>query len=352
MVSELARQESDITPEIEQAVASTFDSDREQQEELEEEGLIGPDNPEGLEEDDSDDTEDSEEASAPQGEDEEGVTEDAEEDAEEETDSTEETEADESTAEVAPNHRLAARQFGWTDDQIDAFAKANPELASQTFDQLAGMFAPLSRPLSDNPLPPQPGMQAVPQQAAQEQNPSALDQLYGNLEEFADNNGEDLVEKFLKPLKEEVIEPLRQMQQASEAARQQSVANEATTAIERVTGDFREMYCTDGSRDAEQEAAVMQLALTADQLRAGADAQGRELSVSQAIEQAHLILSHGRTAEASRKQVAGKVQKRNKAITARPTKRRSPVLSGAPSEKKAAQAVQQFWVNQGDDVEL
>jgi hypothetical protein len=263
-----------------------------------------------------------------------------------------ETPAEPAAAGLDPNLRLVAQSFGWTDAKIDALLAADRELAEQTFTQLADAYTNLSRQFTGTPASPVAPATQDPATATQSQAPaSGLDALYANLESFADANGEELVEKFLKPLQAEVIQPLRQMQASMEASYRQQVANEAQTAITRLAGDFGSLYGAGNQRSAEQQAQVTKLATLADQVRAGAKMQGQELSVTEAINRAHLILSADLRVAEGRKQVTAQVQKRAKTITARPTMRRQVAAVAAKGDEAAAGAVGAFWANLGEDAE-
>lgn len=233
---------------------------------------------------------------------------------------------------VDPNHRFAAQQFGWTDEQIDSFAKANPELAASTFTNLLGAFTNLSRqamPATAQRLPQQ-------QQTTQPQAPvSRLDTLYANLKNFAEENGDTMVEQLLKPLHEEVIIPFRQIQAELAVAKTQAVRSEVNTVVADLAKQFPTVYGSEKTTLVQQQTR-QQLYQMADQFRAGANLQGKEMSVSDALKRAHLVLTADQRIAEGRKQVVQQVQKRNKSITARPTQRRTPSAMGVSKGNDAA----------------
>lgn len=266
----------------------------------------------------------------------EGIPEDGETaapEAEVETEEVGETPEAEAAVEspIDPNHRFAAQQFGWTDEQIDSFAKANPELAATTFNNLLGAFTNLSRQAMPATAhrPPQ-------QQTAQPQAPiSRLDTLYANLKTFAEENGDTMVEQLLKPLHEEVIIPFRQIQAELAVAKTQAVRSEVSTVVADLAKQFPTVYGTEKTTLVQQQTR-QQLYQMADQFRAGANLQGKEMSVTDALKRAHLVLTADQRIAEGRKQVVQQVQKRNKSITARPTQRRTPSAMGVSKGNDAA----------------
>lgn len=257
------------------------------------------------------------------------------------------------TIDLDPTLRRAAQQFGWDDEAIDAFVAANPEMGVATFQRLADTFGNLSSQFTGQSPQVAPAPTQAPQQAPQSPAVSGLDKLFSEegLQAFADANGDDLVETFLKPFKSEVYEPLKAMQASAEAAERQALANEAQTAIARLGSDYASLY-GGATRTPEQQQAVNQLAAVADQLRAGARLQGQELSVTAAIDRAHLILSAEQRKADGRKEVQKSVQSRAKSLTSKPTMRRSKATEAKPGDSSAAAAVETFWQNVGEDVEF
>lgn len=307
------------TPPSPREVARREQVKREQAEELDESGQTGPNNPEGHAAPEAVETDTTETEDEPEG--------------EEQT----ETPASSAIPSLDPNLRFVAQQFGWTDEKIDKLNKADPELAADTFTQLASAYTNLSRQY----VVPQGQPPAAPQPVAQPQAPaSKLDQLYADLSSFAEENGDTIVERLLKPLRDEVIEPVRRMQAALEVQQQAAVRAEVQSTLSALTGQFGDVYGKDDATlTPQQQQSRVNLAGIADQIRAGAKMQGRELSVKEALNRAHLIVTADRRDEAVRTQVRDQVQKRNRQITARPTARQAPKAAlGKRSDNAAMEA--------------
>jgi hypothetical protein len=298
---------------------------KEQAEELDEEGLTGADDPEGH-----------------------GKPEETPKEGEDAEEGEPADDKDGQTAEAPtldPNLRFVAQQFGWSDEKIDKLLKADPELAQDTFTNLSDAYTNLSRqmlPQGDSQGLPgtQPGSMTAQQQATT----SPLDTLLSDkaLAQFAEANGEEIVEKFLKPFAQErqaLKAELSEMKAYVEVQQRRAVATEATTVLEKLSGQFADLYGKDTLQLSDpQKQARTNLAGIADQLRAGAKSQGRELSVSEALNRAHLIVSAGHRQQAVRKQVTEQVQRRSKQISAKPTQRRNPTTAGGRSDAAAIEA--------------
>lgn len=246
-----------------------------------------------------------------------------------------ETPADEQVIDAAvepldPNLRFAAQQFGWTDDKIDALHAANPEMAVGTFQNLLSAFQNLSRqqlvPQAQNP---------AAQAAAAQQQQSKFEKLIGNLKQFEEVNGEPLGE-MLRILHEEVYQPLRQIQAEYQVQKQQAVAAEATTTTGSLSEKFPDFYGKDDKLTLVHQQNRASLYQIADQLRSGAHQQGKDMSVRDAINRAHLIVTADMRVAEGRKQVAAQVTKRSKSITARPTQRVNPKSAGVSKGDGAA----------------
>lgn len=241
-----------------------------------------------------------------------------------------------------PNLRyFASTALKWTDEKIDKLFKADPELATDTIQNLAATYKNLSQQL----LQPQtsqvaPVTPAVEKPLAQPASPtSKLDHIYANLNEFAEANGEELTE-FIKALKAEIIDPWRTEQAKIEARTNELSKTEARQTFGTLSTKFTDLYGEQGkARSPEQQTAVADLAEVADQLRAGAKARGQDLSVADAINRAHLLVSHEYTQQTVRKSIKEQVQKRAKGLSARPTQRSNPVLSSGKSREAAKDAL-------------
>jgi uncharacterized phage infection (PIP) family protein YhgE len=219
---------------------------------------------------------------------------------------------------ITDDQRDIAKFFGFTDEKLDKLAAKDPELLNDTLSQLTTAYANLSR----SSLSAAPANEPAPQQVAPAQQVGevpSLDALYNNLKSFAEANGEEIVDKFLKPLQKEIIEPVRQMMAQLQVQQKQHIATEATGAFEKLSARSADHYGKGTTLTETQRQARHQVAQLADQLRTGAKMQGLDLSVSDAIHRAHLVLSADRQKAEVRAEIKGQVQKRAKAVTQRPT---------------------------------
>jgi hypothetical protein len=297
---------------------------KEQQDELEEEGLVSADDPDGT-------------GTAAKS-DEEKPGEQAD-DAAKKAAAAAAQEADK----VDPALRLAANEMGWTDEKINRLYKADPELAMETLNTLADTYTNLSRQYLTIPGSQQAAgtQQNATEQPAQQQAPtSQLDKFYSQIEAFAETNGEDLA-NFAKALKKELIEPVREILASNKAKQEELYATEARTTVTALGDKFPQFYGgVEGKAltDVEKNNRAY-LGQVADQLRAGAKAQGRDMSIKDAITRAHLVVTAQYRDQIVRKQISGQVQTRQQQITAKPTQRRDPKLTNGRSVANATEAV-------------
>lgn len=288
-----------------------------QAEELEQEGLVSPDEPDGVEDP----------GSTPE------TTEQAEGEATE-TPAGETAEAEASS--IDPFHKWAAQQSGWTPEQISRLEKADPELAAQTFAGVANAYTALSRQAINQVVPGTAG-NSPEIAAAQASNPTPkLDKIVAGLTEFAEANGEDLA-GLVRALNEELITPYKASLARQQVVEQKAQAAEANNTFAAVSKEFPDFYGK-GNPNPVQQDRIQTLARLADQIRSGAKQQGREVSIADCVKQAHAVLTTDLRVANARKQVASQVQKRSKTISARPTQRTLPARSGPPSVAKAIAA--------------
>lgn len=251
------------------------------------------------------------------------------------------------TAELDPNLRFVAQFYGWDDARIDKLFAADPELATGTFEQLLNAFQAMSRQQGVGTLPPNAQQQRTqnpgPMVAQPNTQGSQLEALFANPKAFADANGEQLGQ-LLVGLQKEVYSPLQtalkqvaQIQAEYMVQKQQAVAAEATSATAGLAQKFPDVYGTDtGKLNLFQQQARQNLFTVADQMRAGAYQQGREMTVSDALNRAHLIVTAGKQQQQARQAVRSQVQQRSRKITARPTQRTNPRGVGVAQGNEAA----------------
>jgi hypothetical protein len=268
---------------------------------------------------------------------------------------------------LSPLHRKAAALNGWDSADIDAFYKADPAAAermferlhTQTLDQYRQLAASGQQVLNGNTTaaaPAQGNTPAAAAPAATTQAPAnALEALFTDkaLAEFAENNGEELVEKFLKPFRAQVYEPVMQMRQWYEAQQRDALKTQVEATFKGFEGDFGDIYGKGRDITPQQLDARSKVAMLADALAVGADKQGRSMSVQDALEAAHTLFTADKRAEIERRAILGKVQKRSASITSRPTQRREPrtVADGAgKSDQSAIEAYTALAAERGIEV--
>jgi len=235
---------------------------------------------------------------------------------------------------------FAETELGWSKDKIDRLVKADPEIATETISKLAESYTNLSRQFLNPASSVAPSTPAPEQQQpAQPQAPtSKLDEFFGKLNEFAEANGEELSD-FIKALKDEVVDGYREMRAAYEVQQKELLRTEARTVFTDLSKRFADLYGSEDKAATEkQNEAKQRLGELADQIRTAAKLQGRELSVREALNRAHLIVSADYRDAVVRKQITEQVQKRGNAITARPTQRRNPVTSASKTRATAEDA--------------
>lgn len=278
------------------------------------------------------------------GQDEDTILTDEKENTEEETDKEEKPVVADAAAPspLSPQLRYTAQTIlGWDDKKIDRLVKADPELAAETITELAESQANLSRQLLHPASQVAPGTQPVVQTPAQPEAPlSNLDKFHANLSEFAEANGEELTE-YVKALKAEVIDPVRAMFAQIEVQKQELSKTEARQTFTTLSDNFSDLYGKAGEALTPlQQKAKADLGEVADMIRAGSKLKGHEISVKDALNRAHLLVSHEYQQQAMRKSIKEQVQTRSKTLQAKPTNRVNPgVVTSGKSRASAEDAL-------------
>jgi hypothetical protein len=256
--------------------------------------------------------------------------------------------------------RQAAKRAGWSDAEIAEFAQANPEMAEKTFQRLhstqndlTARYARLGQQAHQdgNGQQPPAGRQGSGRQNASQNTGGGdlLTELYGDqMEALTAKYGEDFVDEVLKPL----TGPLEQAMTFVREQQQAVLMAEVDAFWKSQAGEFSDLYGDAGKTPtAQQMDARDNVALLADQIRSGAASQGIQMTVSEALERAHLVASAERLQELERKRLTSKVKKRSAQITARPTQRqRMAASTGKKSEQAAIEAYQQRAAELGLDL--
>lgn len=313
-----------------------------QEDELVEEGLTGPNNPDG-------DTPEADQAVA------------RKETAEEEGEEEEGEEAPAQTKEQAERQakldafdanlkQIAKELGGWSQEEIDEFIAASPALAKVTFSKMAAGYNALSQQYAQGA---RQGFQAPAQRPSQpavatpQVNP--LDDLLANPQKLAvlqEVAGKELTEGFIRPLLQERKAMLEDKSFIANLRRESLLReiNESFTGLAK--SGFESFYGENGGVTQDQQNNRFKVAQLADQIRAGAQLQGVNMGINEALRRAHLISTANQTQAQARKQVLKEVKKRSSQITARPTARRARPLA-IRGEDAALSAVENFWDSRG-----
>lgn len=245
---------------------------------------------------------------------------------------------------------IAKEQFGWTDEKIDRLAKADPELARETLETFAASYAAQTRQI----LTASPAVSAAdvnqvkPAPVAKPAAPAIPDAISdAALAKFAETNGQEAADA-IKAIRDYFAgelakrdEVLGKYETAQQQAELRTIATEAKATFDELSTKHPALYGkNDESLTVVQQGRRNELAQLADQLRAGAAAQGRQMTVRQAITNAHYILSRGAVAQEARQAVVSKVVQRSKQIVNKPTARVNP--NGAGQVKSDAAAMEAY----------
>lgn len=309
---------------------------RNQKDELEEEGVEGPNNPDGEEiEEEGKEKEASEEEVS---EDEDLTPEEA----------TEKARRQDILDKFDPNLKQIAKDLGaWSQNDIDDFIVSNPVLARITFAKISDGYNALSQQYARGAQAP---AQAPQQNAATNPSTSVLDDLLSDpkkLAQLQEVAGSELTEGFIKPM---LAERARQIEDRAfiDDLRKESFVrdiNETFTAF-GVNG-FSDFYGKNGEVNEKQQQNRFAVGQLADQIRTGAKAQNVSMTVREALQRAHLIATADTQKAQARREVQKQVQSRSRQITARPTARVQRVASSSNQEDTALQAVADFWSENG-----
>ena len=258
--------------------------------------------------------------------------------------------------------RHAAKRAGWSEDELDQFAASDPDLAVQTLTRLhnsqndltmqyarIGQFQNGQQPVG----PPTPGQEPQPEQppAAPPQVPQPakdlMEEIYGvgaatKLSKF----GDDFLEEVLNPMLSHMQRQLRPQQEIIEHYESEKQA-QMMGVFEGFLGDlgmeFEDLYGKGSTEQVRQSSEAQyqtreKLTVLADQVRAGAAAQGFDMSLEEALERGHLWLAGPQLEELTRKGIMQQAKSRSSQRTERPTQRRSaPGSVGGDKSIKSAE---------------
>ena len=272
----------------------------------------------------------------------------------------------------------AAKRRGWSEDRIQRLIKADEELAIDTFDQLlqdannlSQEYATLGRHVqqSNGQVPPQqagqadqqgqqPPQQQVPygqgQQPIQpgqqpQANPSGQQQG-GLLPKFSFQGeqtkglDEGFVQIVLTPIQEhmdrigQVLNNVVAGHDRFIQERQNEVLYQQIDSYFDGLGDgYQDLYGKGARSELNQQAmeSRRRVVREADAIRYGAMAQGRNVSVAEALEMAHSLVSTPHRDQAARRKITNGLQQRQAQVTVRPTNKtgKNEQVSDDPIER-------------------
>lgn len=323
---------------------------RNQADELEEEGLEGPDNPDGDAKPEAKEEEKDGTTEPPDEEEEKPVVE--EDDAEKQA----KDERQKLLDAFDPNLvRVAKELGGWKQVDIDEFIATNPVLARVTFSNMAAGYNALSlqyAQASRSGVAHPALAQQPPQAVATQQSMSALDELLAKPERLAalsEIAGKELTDAFIKPMLDERKQMVEDRAFIA-GLRRDAVIREINDSFTQIAKDgFEEFYGKNGEVTKDQNDNRFRVGQLADQVRAGAQMQGVNMSINEALRRAHLIVTADQTKQQARREVVQQVKKRSTQITARPTARKATAKSDSTSKSdaQALAVVEKFWDEMG-----
>jgi hypothetical protein len=241
--------------------------------------------------------------------------------------------------------QIAVELGGWSKDDVDAFVKENPTFARITFKKMADSYNALSSQYANAARNGAPALTPpVQQNATTQQQTGSLESLYKDLEKFSEVAGSEMVERFIKPLKTDVLEPLKDVVQFVNEQRAEAVKREVLQGFEAIAKDgFEDHYGKSDQLSDKQREARQQVAQLADTIHTGAKAHGVQMSYGEAIRRAHLIQSSDKAISIARKNLVRQVKNRSTQMTQRPSQRVARVAE--VGDVAAEKAVDSFWAS-------
>ncbi len=243
---------------------------------------------------------------------------------------------DDSGYEVPDNYRRAAIHQNWTEDEINGFVEASPELAEKTFkklfestNQLTQQFAKAGRDMLSQPITESPTRQ--PQQPIQQQRITDVD-----IQAMKDEYGDDdpmlgVVLRLNDALNSSSVQQPVQISPVQQPVQQEQVRNE----IDEVIGMKLEQFFKDESVIVDknfygtglgwkeltpgQDANRMAVLETGDQIKTGAAAQGINFTHEEALMKAHDMFTAQFAQSFARQSISKTLKKREANLTIEPT---------------------------------
>lgn len=246
--------------------------------------------------------------------------------------------------EIPYNHVRAAVRQGWKEEDIQKLADADPAMALKTMQNifessknLSDRFAQLGRAQGSQPAPEQATHAPV---QGQPQPKGFVD-----IDKLTEQFGEDpLINTVIKPMNDALIELRNQSQQSHTMPTPATAPAQRTPAelvpeiatffgdehLHKCYGDFYGVSNVDDDLTLAQLKNRREVLVKADQIIAGAEAQGIDMSVTEALESAHMLVSDPVKQAAIRREIKASAVKRSSGISLRP----SSTATGATEQTK------------------
>ena len=254
------------------------------------------------------------------------------------------------------NYYRAALHQGWTAEEISDFLKTDPEKALKTFERIHKSTNELSRrfaQLGETALKVQQSQpQPQPQQQPQVQDFVDMKKIR---EEHGDSPLVDVIGTLNEGLKKVLAQRQEQPQPQSVAQPQVDRARyeEDMAIVQQLQYFFGDddmksyddfygasldesgkMLMTVEHLTPGQQANRMAVIRLADRILAGSELQGEAMSVANALELAHLVITEKIREKAIRNNLAAKVIKQGKGLTLRPTGSKKDESGGPPKTEE------------------
>jgi len=224
-------------------------------------------------------------------------------------------------------YRRAAIHQEWTAEEVDAFFERDPVLALKTFEKIHSSTNAISRQLADLGQPIVMPPKAEPEKASSEPTQSDID-LNELEKEYADDPILDIIKKLVTQNRTTQSE-LADLKARPAPSTQTGHTAEQTTLINLIDTFFEDKalmpadYYGSDKHDWDdltpnQRKRRDQVTITADQMIAGATAQGRELDNSTALAQAHLLESASSIKTSVIKEIKTTLEQRARGIDFKP----------------------------------
>lgn len=238
----------------------------------------------------------------------------------------------------------------WTDEDLNILEK-NPEFARMTYRRVQNKYNELSLKYAQDATRAAPGQPQTRAEAATSAQSATLESLYSNLDKFAEVAGSEVVEQFIRPLKSEVLDPLKEVVAFVNESRQRAVADETNRTMSGIAvGNFADVYGKPDSLTNVQQNNRSMLYDAADRIIAGAKQHKVPMTIPEALNRAHLMLTARQqiadSKRTARKELVAQVKRRSTQITSRPSQRLS--TTAVRSTKAAEANVEKFWENQAE----